>query len=301
MRVAFRDHTGKGRLVAAALTEAGHDIVTDRGDVALLDADLPVPPFKDICDRHERVLLYPHGGGNPFAGPEWPTHPNTVCRFVPGPGQADVLSRCGYPAPVEVIGWPFSDRRPFKSRPPVNVLFAPFHQLGNGWLPAACFESNGRVHDLLAELPVNLTVRYPLVGTGDLAEIGITRRSGVTYRQVPFDVGDGIAAIEAADVVVAGEGTFPSLAVALGCPTVMTCQVPPDDGVIEPRSWQSYEADARYPLDGDDADTPGDLMDLLQEACRGDTAVAPWRDRFVGEQFDPTRFVKTFEAVASCG
>lgn len=304
MKVAFHDHDGKGRLLAAALEEAGHEIVPGGGDVALLDADVPMRPYSEICERHDRVLLYPHGGGTPMPGREWTPHPNTVCRFVPGTGQVDVLTACGYPVPVEVIGWPFSDRRPFRPcATPVKVLFAPLHQSGSGWLPTAGAVSNGRVHDMLADLPVDLTVRYPHVGNGSLAQIGITRRKGVTYQQVPLDVHDGLEAIAAADVVVAAEGTFPSLAIAQGCPTVMTAQIPPDDdggplGYIRALSWELYETDARYPLDGDTAATPDDLLLLLMAACRDDSAVAEWRGRFVGEQFDPEAFVKTFEAHA---
>jgi hypothetical protein len=182
--------------------------------------------------------------------------------------------------PVETIGWPYSHRAPFRPcTDPVEVLFAPCHPLGNGYLPAACADSNTKIADALAELPVNVTVRWP---------------SG--------DVADCVAAIEAADVVVAAVGTFPSLAVALGCPTIMTCQVRPEviygetvQGVSQ--SWPLWRDLVRYPLDADD--TP-DLGHLLVDACADDTAIALWRDRFVGDPFDPDRFVTIFEA-AACG
>lgn len=297
MRVTFLDHDGKGRLFADALREAGHELVGGGGDVALLDHDLPIRA--GLCDAHERVMVYPHGGGNPMAGREWAPHPNTVCRFVPGPGQADVLTASGYPLPVEVIGWPFSDRLPFRPcTDPVEVLFAPMHQLWHGWMPAEARASNARIHDMLVALPINLTVRYPRSGTA--ADIGIVPRPGVTYRQAAMDVQDGIEAIEAADVVVAGEGTFPSLAMALGCPTVMTAQLPPDDdgplGHVEALSWDREAV--HYPLDGDQAPDAEALMDLLVTAGQDHPGAAMWRDRFVGAPFDADRFVKTFEAYA---
>lgn len=301
MKVTFRDHDGKGRILADALTDAGHDIVTGGGDIALIDADIPVPPYANVCDTHKRVVVYPHGGGNPFAGKEWAPHPNTVCRLVPGPGQVDVLTACGYPAPVEVIGWPFSDRQPFRPCPnPVEVLFAPTHQLWHGFIHPDAFESNRRTHDMLAALPINLTVRY--VESGGLGDIGITPVAGVTYRQAPMDVHDGIAAIAAADVVVAGEGTFPSLAMAQGCPTVMSAQIRPDDdhpllGRVPADSWDLFREISRYPLDADNAHDAEALMDLLTDACQDHPAAAMWRDRFVGAPFDPAAFVDLFETL----
>lgn len=294
MRVTFLDHDGKGRLLADALREAGHELVTVGGDVALVDTDT-----HPLCDSYERVIVYPHGGGNPFA--EQAPHPNTVCRLVPGPGQADVLRWCEYTAPVEVIGWPFSDRLPFRQcDQPLEVLFAPMHQLWHGWIPPGAAESNRRIHDMLAALPIRLTVRYPQSGTA--AQIGITSRPGVTYRQVPLDVQDGLAAIAAADVVVAGEGTFPSLAIAQGCPTVMTAQLAPDDdgpaGHVTADSWFLYRDEVRYPLDADDAADMQALWDLLATAGRDGPDAALWRERFVGQQFDPDAFVKTFGAYA---
>lgn len=300
MKVTFYDHDGKGRLLADALRQAGHEIVDGGGEVALLDHELPTRAA--LLDRHRRVMIYPHGGGNPFAGKEWPAHPRTVCRFVPGPGQVDVLTTCGYSAPLEVIGWPYSDRLPFRRcEEPLEVLFAPVHQLWHGWIHPEARESNTRIHDMLAALPINLTVRF--VESGDLAAIGITPRQGVTYHQAPMDVHDGIAAIATADVVVAGEGTFPSLAMAQGCPTVMHAQLRPDDdspvlGRTEALSWELYREDARYPLDADDAYDAQSLMDLLVTAAHGDPDAAVWADRFVGAQFDPGRFVELFEAHA---
>lgn len=303
MKVTFRDHDGKGARLAAALADAGHEIVQHSGEVALVDCDAPIDPYRGVCDNHERVMVYPHGGGNPFCDGHWPIHPHTVCRFVPGPGQADVLQRCGYPGRVETIGWPMCDRLPFRpTDQPVNVLFAPQHPLGDGWMSEGMVEANARIHDLLASLPISLTVRYVPIGSAGLEQMGIHRRPGVDYRQAPMVVNDGEAAIDGSDLVVAAEGTFPSLAVARGCPTVMYAQIPADNHITgEPgthteNNWHLYRDAARFPLDADDITTPDDMMDLLLTAGRDEPV--EWRDRFIGPQFDPELFVKTFEDVA---
>lgn len=303
MRVTFRDHDGKGVRLADALAGAGHEIVPAGGDVALVDCDAPIDPYRHICDNHARVMVYPHGGGNPFVDGHWPIHPNTVCRFVPGVGQIDALRVCGYGGHLETIGWPMCDRLPFRSGEPVDVLFAPQHSCGDGWMTPGTIEANARTHDLLAALPIRLTVRFVPIGPVGLEQMGIVRRSNVEYRQAPMNVSDGEAAIDAADVVVAAEGTFPSLAVARGCPTVMYAQGPADNHVsgtpdahLEP-NWLLYRDAVRFPLDADEVDTPDEMMDLLQLACAADVA-ADWRDRFVGPQFDPELFVKKFEAAA---
>jgi hypothetical protein len=300
VKVTFLDHQAKGHRLADALREAGHEVVGFGGEVALLDGDAPIEPYQAYCDTHDRVMVYPHGGGNPYADGHWPVHRNTVCRFVPGPGQVEVLQLCGYSGRLEVIGWPMCDRLPFRATDkPVEVLFAPQHALGDGWVCGPHRAANRRTHDLLVSLPVHLTVRYVPVVNVALEALGITRHPGVDYRSASPVVTDGEAAIDAADVVVAVDGTFPSLAVARGCPTVVCGQIPADNHITGTQgdhissNWDTYKDVTHFPLDADDVSTAAELMDLLLTASRDDSAVAEWRSRFVGEQFDPDLFVKT--------
>ena len=66
----------------------------------------------------------------------------------------------------------------------------------------------------LLEGPWHLTVRH----IGTLEQNGLWHADGVDYVQRRLQM--STAEIDAADVVVAGDGTFPTLAIARGVPTV---------------------------------------------------------------------------------
>jgi hypothetical protein len=306
VKIAFRDHDGKGRLIAAALTAAGHDLVaTTVGDVALIDADVPFPPYARFCAAHRRVVLYPHGGGHPFASGRYAPHPHTVHRFVPGAGQVEVFNRCGYQVPVSAIGWPFCDLAPFTPTVPRRILFAPQHPLSDGFMPAGQREQNRRLHAMLAEVGADLTVRYVEMRRFGLEHLGVVQRPGVTYRPGGRDVAEGVAAIDAADVVVAADGTFAHLAVARGKPTLMFSQTAPHEhrssDAAEWRSplWHLYRDYTRYPIDVSHICDTDELLDVVDATCVSDTAVTEWRSLFIGEQFNPTAFAEQFDRV--CG
>lgn len=304
MKVTFRDCDGKGLRYAAALTAAGHDLTG--GDVLLIDADVPLPGYIEHCDQHAKVILYPHGAGAHCVGGDgqWPIHPNTVGRFVYGEGQAEVLKLAGYPRQVEVSGWSLCDLRPFRPTIPRTVLFAPTHPMSDGWMDPTVLAANTRIFELLLALPYKIKVRHVAAGH-PLSTIGIPVCSDVEYEEVPFTVQHGIAAVDTADIVIAGSGTFPSLALARGCPAIMFAQIKPDDhqnGSPDPRpalNWPAYRELARYPLDADQIETADELDDLIHEACADDAPTADWRDRFIGNQFDPADFAAKFESMAA--
>lgn len=298
MRITFRDRDGKGGRFAAALTAAGHDLVDDGGEVLLIDADVPLPPYSDLCDSHDKVVLYPHGAGsdqNAIDG-QWPIHPHTIARLVIGTGQLDMIRATGYPVPSTAIGWAFCDLRPFRPRPVQTVLFAPTHPMSDGWMAPGTREANVRVFDLLQRLPVRVVVRF----VGSLEAAGLERSPDSEYQDPSYDLDDAVTAVDAADLVLGGGGTLPNLAVARGTPTVMFGHCRPDDhqnGSPDLRpalAWEKYKDDCKFPLNADEAATPGELMDLMQRASTTDADIAAWRARFVGEAMDPWTFVTTF-------
>lgn len=299
MRVTFKDCDGKGKRLAAALEGAGHDLVDTGGDVLLIDADVPLPPYSQLCDEHERVVLYPHGAGRDEVGGDgqWPSHPNTIARLVIGQGQADMLAACGYRVPVQVIGWPFCDLRRFRPRRLRRVLFAPSHPMSDGWMVPGTREANRRVFDMLSSLPVAIQVRC--AGPYGPEHIGLSGHA----EEVEFGIDDAVSATSTADVVLAAVGTFPNLAVARGTPTVMFAQTAPHDhqnGSDDPhlaKNWDRYAEDVRFPLDADRVADAEELMGLLLRACATDEDIAVWRSRFVGEAMDPVRFVSVFESL----
>lgn len=306
MKITFKDHDGKGRRYAQALEAAGHDVVDRGGDVLLTDADIPLDPYLSMCDDHPKVVLYPHGAGTSQVGGDgqWPVHPHTVARFVIGEGHADILRLTGYPVPVHVAGWPLCEMRPFRPSVPRRVLLAPQHVMADGYLESGAAEANGRIHDLLTDLPFDLTVRFAPVGSYGLAHLGITEQPGVTYQKARFDVADGVAAIDEADVVIAADGTFPSLAIARGCPTIMYGQQTHDDyenehGPRPARSWNLYADACRYPLDADNIHHPAELLSLIADAAADDRTIETWRSRFVSYPLNRKRFVSRFEAAVA--
>jgi hypothetical protein len=244
--------------------------------------------------------VYPHGGGvSTVCDGQWPVHRNTVVRFVLGTGLADVHDLLGYPVLSVPIGWPFCDMRPFRPSTPRKILFAPEHPMGDGWLRAGSRESNRRIHDQLVALGAELTVRWVQIGGYDVKHLGITPADGVNYQKARMNIAEGVAAIDEADVVVAQEGTFPSLAIARGCPTVMYGQIAPDDhhnrqGERPAQNFELYRDIVRYPYDAD----TDDLGPLLERACS--TEATDWRERFVGPAFDGPGFVELFEKYAEC-
>lgn len=267
MRVGFRDHRGCGVPFAAALQAAGHD-VSAAGEVLLIDHEAPGPVYDRFFRAHDRAFLYPHGA-NPLMFTMWPRRPEVRGHFVTATGQADLYAAHDG-RPCEVVGWSFGPLLPWRATEGVKVLFAPMHADGYGWLPDNQLVEEQRVFDELTSLPVEVRVR---------------RMGSPTPMHEDIDW---------ADVVVAAPGTFPTLAISRGCPTVVYAQdVPP----IE-----------RHPVTREEIPMPGytDLLPMFQydvpgstlaeqieAVCASDVA-APWRERWIGDAFDPDAFADVF-------
>lgn len=274
MRVTFRDHQGKGAMVAAALVDAGHELVAQGGDVLVTDHDTDTA----LCDAHRSVVLYPHGG-NPTV--DWDgflePHPNVHTILCHGSGHAEVLAAYGHPARRVVVGWCYSEVAPPRPVvPPRRVLFAAPHRLGTGYMGPVLADAG--IHALSALQDAGLDVHVRRMEDG----------RGLSH-----------ADIDAADLVVADWGTVAHLALARGVPVAMygTRSGPPDIGhrePVHPAHWAEYRRACRYPVDM--ADGPLDVV--LRRLERLSEPIADYRRRMVGWRLCRPALVEAVESAA---
>jgi hypothetical protein len=306
LRIAVWNHASKAAPFIAALAAAGHEFcqdINDDVDAMLMDLDPPYLAHAEMLDRYSeqnaKIFLYPHGGGGPILSYDglWEPDKRVFANFVMGVGHAEYLRRLDYPAETHVIGWPYCDILPFQPREAVKtVLFAPTHPNGDGSMTSYQRDMNTDVFRRLLQTPFKLTVRH----IGTLEQNGLWIEDGVEYIQgslVP-----AVDQIDQTDAVVAADGTFPTLAVARGVPTVVYGQGVvalgvPDEEPIVPNRLHLYQDYSRFPFDVAD----GDLETLVRTAARSDAPVAAWKRRFIGKKFDPLEFVEIFERLAVGG
>ena len=288
LRFGVIDHNGKGQAYAHALMAAGHELVTGGpADLFLIDADPPRLLHRQVIDQWKAngatVLLYPHGGGGANAVLQydglWEPYEGVDAALVTGVGQAEVLRRIDYPSPTHVVGWTYCEQRPFRARADIrHVVFAPTHPAADGSMEAAWREDNANVFRALLDGPWRVTVRH----VGTLEENGLWEADGVDFvngrRHAEF------VEIDAADAVVAGDGTFPTLAIARGVPTAVYRHAKPlalglpDEPAKPLLRGERYADYARYPFDP----TAGPLDEVLHEAARGPEPYEEWKRRFIG-------------------
>jgi hypothetical protein len=289
VRIAASQHQTKAAPFLRALLEHGHEFVVDAADVFLLDIDTKwnAPLYEPRLERGEKVFLYPHA---PHASYLYDgcieADQRVTAHFVVSEGVREVYRRIGMTVPTYAVGFPWCELRPFRTcDEPRKVLFAPEHPLGNGYMRPAHRDRNTRVFEALLELDVELTVRHIM----SAEQNGLYPVGGVTFVEAQPD--NGTAQIDEADAVVA-VGTFASLAIARGVPTIMFDQSEPlendnpDGTTWVPAHWERYGDYVRYPYDF----TDGPLGQLLSDACASDARIAEWRERHIGEQFDPSAF-----------
>jgi hypothetical protein len=304
LKIALKDHRGESRSLASALFAAGHESVTDGpADVLLIDLDPPMMLHKELIDRYSdwgaKIILYPHGAGGPILSYDalFEPDPRVDANLVTGLGQAEFLRRIDYPSQTHAIGWTYCDRKPFRACDDVqHVLFGPTHPNGDGTMITERRELNSKVFAELLRGPWKLTVRH----IGTLEQNGLWHAEGVTFVN-----GTGkpqFAEIDAVDAVVAGDGSFPTLAIARGVPTVMYGQATPawglpDETLVLPRRTELYMDYIRYPFDFED----GPLDELVHAAAKAEGPVLNWKRRFLGEPFDALAAVEIIERVALGG
>lgn len=301
---AVHDPFGNGAGLANALAQAGHRRVDvgERADVLLIETDMPMFEFREIIDRHRargaKVLLYPHGAGlSLWYDNLFEPYEAVDANLLFSVGHVEVLRRIGYPRPAHAIGWWYTELAPFRAcRDIRHVVFAPTHPSGgdNNTMAAHHRERNASSFAALLEGPWRLTVR--LMGTPE--QNGLWAADRVNWvagrrEKLPIE-------IDAADVVVAGRGSFPSQAIARGVPTVMHGQFDPpqyglpDEPLLPLRRPELYRDYIRYPFDADD----GPLDEVMHAAARDESAVAQWKRRFIGPPLDGPAFAALVERIA---
>jgi hypothetical protein len=294
------DHQGKARRLAEALARAGHLLVDKPpADLLLIDLDAPVFHYRRTIDffkdQGATVLLYPHGAGQPllYDGLYEP-YERVDGSLVIGPGQAELMRRLEYPKPTYSIGWALCEQAPFRpARDVREVLFAPMHPNGDGTLRDSMQEANAQTFARLLEGDWHVTVRH----IGTLEQNALWRADGVTYVEAGFT--PATEQIDAADVVVAADGTFPSLSIARGTPTVMYAQAAPPgfgrngDRPAKLRRPERYLDYIRYPFDVFD----GPLDEVVHAAARTEQPILDWKRRFIGDQFDEAAFAAQVEQI----
>jgi hypothetical protein len=296
--VHVKDHHRESAQLVDALVRAGHILVPGPpADLLLIDLDPPEFGYRQFIDRFAdqgaKVLLYPHGAGPllVYDGLYEP-YERVDGNLVIGPGQAELMRRMEYPHPTHAIGWTLCEQRPFRPAADVrNVLFAPTHPNGDGSMRAVHREANAETFARLLEGDWHVTVRH----IGTLEQNGLWETPKATFR--PGNFIPAVDDIDAADLVVAADGTFPSLAVARGVPTVMYSQaVPPafgkrGDKTVPLRRGERYLDHLRFPFDVAD----GPLDEVVHAAARSEQPIVEWKRRFVGAPFDPDAVVSLIE------
>jgi hypothetical protein len=291
MRFAARDHLDKSAPYVRALVAAGHEQVPlgAAAEVLLIDLDAPEMGFRDTIAAYRKigaaVVMYPHGAGQmPLHWDAmWEPVEDIDLTLVIAPGYAEFLRRIEYPCPVAVSGWAYTGIAPFRpARDVRRVLFAPTHPSGRGTLSDPQREVNVRSFEQLLDGPWELTVRH----IGTIEQNGLWAAPGVRFVQGGMD--QSHAEIDEADVVVAGEGTFPALAIARGTPTVLCGQLDrplygrPGEEPSELWRADRYAEYVRYPFDLED----GPADEILHAAARSEAPVAEFKRRFIGDPLD---------------
>lgn len=292
------DYHGKARLLAEKLLSAGFPLarsVNEQFDVLVADIDAPqaFPDKHRIIASHVqrggRVVMYPHGANVLFGFDG--VHPVELpfVQLVHGEGHKRVMEQFGFPNPIEVVGWSYSETAPF--RPPDDVrdvLLAPIHPYAiEEHTPAEIVADNRRVFDEFIRLDCGKTVRY----IGSPAANGLTTPDG--YTPVAASLGLDHSDIDRADVVIA-DGTYAFLALARGKPTVMISDGDgltnrPDGTLARAANRDSYADFVRYPLVVGDAPLP----ELIERACAGSPEIDEWKRLFVGGPLDVRRLART--------
>lgn len=297
------DHQNKSAAYKQALADAGY-LFTDRDNVQgvrfyLSDADWRESMMAEARSRNIPVFLYPHAA-RPMVIYDGCVEPHPVtAMFTQAPGGKLIMEKIGYPYPVEVSGWAYSEVRPFRPVEQVKrILFAPIHPNGNGWLSEVDKRLNRDAYKLLeaycrrtgAQLSIRLIGTLEQGGLGgfetpDFVEVHQGKKNNSTLD------------MESADVVVSHQ-TFAWISVALGIPTVMMGEdIPPRSGNSEKGfcyvdHWDAYKEDLMYPLDI----LGGDPEGTIAKAAAGCEEVEAWKARLIGQPFDGKAFVEKLES-----
>ena len=298
--IAVKPHQNKTDVLTDTLVNCGYHIMAaplnperiPKSDALLIDHDFPEYGHREIINKYHEMgvpaILYPHGAAPMLCwdGIHEPNE-NVTAALVTSKGHAEVMKRYGYPIPTHVIGWYLCPQKQWKATEGIKVLFAPIHPiLGHIFMFPEDLEVNRRTYERLLELDgIELSVRH----IGKLEDNGLWDAPGVEIHQGRTD--NTFDDIDNADLVISN-GTMAYMAVARGKPTIMMNQMTParepDIDTLEryeSASVEKYEKYMRFPFD---VDNDPDLGTIIRDACKREPK--QWRNRFIGEQFDPGKF-----------
>lgn len=299
MKIQISDHQDKGFQLRTAILNAGHEVVDSYPDLLLIDFDGPIAHYPRVIEnayaQGADVYLYAHGA-MPLTCWDgvWKPHPYTKGYLAQTPGQKRVMEAYGYPYPIYEIGWHYCEQLPFRPTEARNVLFAPWHPQGTGYLPPEGAIANQAIFgNLVAMRGINLRVRH----VGAIEHNNIEYLTNVTYEPSNRSLSGAVASILKADLVV-GYGTIAYLAVALGKPCIMYGQnTEPYDGYSPEtlkyvKNWGLYRHLMYYPFDADGL-TTDELTELMSFAAQHEASA--WRKEFIGQQWDEAKFIALLE------
>ena len=301
-RFYFYEHQHKGEQYLNALEAAGFERVPpSEADFALLDHESGhfgmgfASELGYFAERRVPIFTYPHTARPGFVYDLHKHWPYTRAKFVHSPGFKEVLESLECPVPIEVVGWPYSEIKPFEKREPgkkLKVLFGPIHPNANGWLCPWYCETNTRMLQLLLNTPdIDLTIRY----FHRLEEQGLWHCDKATYVQAEPD--GSTKEIEEADVVI-GAFTFAYLALAMGKPTIMIGELTRPHAGNKPwnvrwsLNWEKYFENTCFTYNGElYFDQPEKFRKILEQSLDPTDEVINWREKFIGRPFDAGLFV----------
>ena len=256
----------------------------------MIDFDTAIPLYKKIVETAYKngaeIVVYSHGAPviTAYDG-IWTPSDKIAVYLAQSSGQKEIMQKYGYPHPIEVVGWHFCKQKTFKPTEIKRVLFAPFHPHSNGYMMPEMRDLNNQVFRRLKSHEYDLTICH----VGSTRDNNIRAYPEINYVQSDMSVASAVKLIDEHDLVVSYCGTFASLAIARGKPTVMFGQdIRPFDGYSDEtlrrvESWESYRDLTRYPYDISNKKTKAARF-LLEFASK--IEAKDWRSRFIGRQID---------------
>jgi hypothetical protein len=292
LRVGVHNHQHKADALIGALLLDGHEVAHEIKDLDILLVDHDrTDYYKKLIDEGikdgAKIVMYPHGATGFLAWDIYSPDERVSAYFAIGRGQYNIMKQYGYPHPVYVTGWHWTELKHFRKVDEIkNILFAPIHPLSNGFLCEARKKANRDAFKAARSLGGNLTVRY----VGNLEDNGLRELKSVSYQKASYDT--MLSSIDKADLVISCN-TFAHIAVARGAPTIMYKEEGAfSDGDTEEamtacNSWNAYRYYWEYPLS---FAKDRNIKTLAELAIRSDIDIEVWKDNFISTQFNPYSF-----------
>jgi len=317
-RFFMRDNKDQGEEFLAALLSAGYERIyeeapesgypkkTDKlyqADFLMMDSDYTYkasPEWEqylspEALQRHP-MFIYGH---TPYSWFLWDgiLQPKpTLCNFVVSNGAKVAMQLYGYPYPVEVIGFPYTEVKPFQSTTGTKLLFAPAHPVHDGKFPQP--DGLQRIRKAVHKIRQNLkyfesvTVRYH----GTLAGCGLDELQGSNVIFDNINVyntknirDNALAAIAKADLVIS-ESTFGYLSIATGKPTLFygyddTKMPNSREGWV--KNYKLYKHIFHFPLCFENMS----IHQILEIREHPNGLIEQWKRLNIGENFDAEKFI----------